>query len=754
MRHPGRPRVCAVGEAVEIAPRDPDPSADYGWSIARAPAGSTAAVDPDAAVQWFEPDRPGRYRLRLRTPETTHELTVRAFDEGLSPDGDEATGPPAYSGDAGDDHDALAGKVAGDDPDGTGASGGSGLPTDAGGDPEGAADRPRVHLETAVTDEAVVIEADVRPRGRSAGRDADRAGDADGATAAAPRVEFLIDDRDDLSTAAATVDGRTLTIPRERLGARARVYAVPVTDDAYGVTDAVDVRRARAGGDARDGDSDLDGDSNRNGDSDRNAGSDLDGDRNADADGDAFEVDRPFDPPSWALDTRIYEVYVRTFDDSEAAGSHLDAVRERLGELEELGVDTLWLTPVLEHDGAPHGYNITDFFSVAADLGGREAYEALVDAAHDRGMRVLFDLVCNHSAREHPFFEDAYGNPDSPYRSWYEWDEGGEPGTYFDWERIANFDFSSLAVRRHLLDAVDEWAPLVDGFRCDMAWAVPNGFWTEVHDRVKARDAEFLLLDETIPYIPDFQAGLFDMHFDSTTAFALREVGDGNRAAEGVLEAVEERRRVGFPEHASFMLYHENHDEPRYLASYGDAAALAAAGALATLPGAPMVYAGQELGQLGRRDRIDRSAPREDLREHYRRLLALRDERPALAHRAALSRVEYAVRDGDPRSVVAFRREAVAEGDGSDDDGRSGDAVVVVLNFAEETARVRVDAPATATDLVTGERVAADGPGSGTEPAAGDEASAAAAGDDGDGDDDGAGVAVAVDDVVVLPVRR
>jgi ribosomal protein S18 acetylase RimI-like enzyme len=72
-------------------------------------------------------------------------------------------------------------------------------------------------------------------------------------------------------------------------------------------------------------------------------------------------------------------------------------------------------------------------------------------------MAVLFDLVLNHSAREHPYFQDAYGNPDSPYWEWYDWQDSGEPETYFEWPYIANFDFNSLEVRRYLLDAVDQW---------------------------------------------------------------------------------------------------------------------------------------------------------------------------------------------------------------------------------------------------------------------------------------------------------
>jgi glycosidase len=403
----------------------------------------------------------------------------------------------------------------------------------------------------------------------------------------------------------------------------------------------------------------------------------------------AVRTHRPYEPPTWAEDAVIYEIYVRTFA-GEIKGNTFDAIADRLAYIDSLGVDCIWLTPVLEKDHAPHGYNVTDFFSIAEDLGTREDFERFIDAAHDRDIKVLFDLVCNHSARVHPYFQSAVGDTDSEYRDWYEWRSETEPETYFDWEYIANFDFDHLPVRRHLLDAVDTWAPLVDGFRCDMAWAVPDAFWREVHDRVKDVDPEFLLLDETIPYIPDFQAGLFDMHFDSTTYAALRRVGDG-APAEQLIEAVDERTEIGFPDYAGFMLYAENHDEARYLADYGRDAAEAGLGALFTLPGTPMVYAGQEFGQLGKRDDLAWEHADETLRDHVRSLAAVRHEVPALAAGAALARVDYEVRAGDPDRVVAYARNPP-----------SGERVVVALNFGTEPATLGIDAVTDATDRVSG----------------------------------------------------
>jgi glycosidase len=525
-----------------------------------------------------------------------------------------------------------------------------------------------VTLQGRLTDERAIVEAEPSPHPESG----ERAADLD--------VVFVLDDRDGLSPDDVTIDGAELSVARHDLPLRARIHAVAVGEAGHSVADVIEFTRDAA-------------------------------------DPGVVRVARPYDAPEWATDAVYYEVYVRTFA-PEASVSPLRAITERLDYLDDLGVDVVWLTPVLENDHAPHGYNITDFFAVAEDLGTRADLEELVERAHRRDMKVLFDLVLNHSARTHPYFEAASGTPDSEYHEWYDWQPSGEPETYFDWEHIANFDFDSLEVRRHLLDVVDHWAPLVDGFRCDMAWAVPDSFWKEIRDRVKERDESFLLLDETIPYIPDFHEGLFDVHFDSTTYANLRSVGTGWEPAEAILDAIGERTEVGFPDHASFLLYAENHDETRYVVECGRPAARAAAGALCTLPGAPLVYAGQEFGQRGRRDGLVWSAADADLREHYRRVISLRQSLPALDADAALESVEVTVEAGDPDHVLAFAR--VARGAGTEtldeletalEDGRQpreSEAAVVVCNFGDSPATVTPDPGVVPIDVVRSTAVDAE----------------------------------------------
>ena len=672
MHHPGPPRFLATGERTELAPRDPDPDAAYAWRVADSPPGSEATVGEDPVTE-FTPDVPGRYLLGLNAPDGDHLLTVRAF-------------PASYEGVdvAGGSGTAIRDRDAGD------------APVDyAARERHEGVGRPRVRVDArvAVDEEGdgdgsgggeAVFTAEPTPNPESA---------LDAADLTVTFVDGRSNPRDALRERG---DGRELRVPLDAVPDRLRVHAVAVArdpgeDPRISVADAAAVERVGGGPPSVD---------------------DAGGEAMLTPDAPNFETRRLNEPPGWTRRASVYEVFVRTFANADE-GETFDAIAERIPQIAELGVDTLWLTPVLGHDGKPHGYNIVDFFDTADDLGEREDFEALVETAHDHGMRVLFDFVANHTARDHEWFRDAYRNPDSPFRDRYEWQESGEPGTYFDWELIANLNHANLDVRRFLLDVIDEWAPLVDGFRCDMAWAVPDSFWRELRDRVKDIDSEFLLMDETIPYIPGFHEGMFDVHFDATLYFQLRQVGRGAEPAASVLDAIDQRAEIGFPDHAEFLQYIENHDETRYRVECGDAAAAAAGAAIMTLPGVPMVYAGQEIGQRGRRDAIAWDHAREDVRDRYERLLAARRDHPALGSDGDLSRVGYHVASGDlserpvvasgdvhPDDVVAFRRH-----DGDED-------LVVVLNFAPAPASVAVEVDHGDRDLVGGEPcVVEDGEG-------------------------------------------
>ena len=646
MHHPGPPRFVVAGDEVELAPRDPDPTETYAWEIVQQPDQSTAELGDDP-VEHLVPDVPGTYVTKLSAPEGDHRMTVRAFPSALAPGG--VAGRSGQSGLSGLRSGGVSGGRSGQI-----SGSGSGSYGELTSEQQGEGGRPRLTLTPEIEGDEAVVKAELTPHPEATETESDL------------DVEFVLDDRDDIDPDSVTETSRELRIPVDALPDRARIHAVAVGEHGYSVPDVAEFSRTPAtdGGQAI----------------------------TPSQESQPITTGQPYHPPEWAEDSVIYEIFVRTFGGEDADA--FDAITDRLDYIESLGVDTLWLTPVLQNDHAKHGYNITDFLSIADDLGDREDYERFIQAAHDRGLKVLFDLVCNHSARTHPHFQAAVSDTESEYRDWYEWRSETEPETYFEWEHIANFNFDHLPVRRHLLDAVQKWQPLVDGFRCDMAWAVPNNFWREIHDYCNDQNDDFLLLDETIPYIADFQAGLFDMHFDSTTYFSLRQVGNGEDA-EKVLDAMDERTQAGFPDHAAFMVYAENHDESRYIVDYGREAAKAAAAAVFTLPGAPMIYAGQEFGQRGQRDDLAWEHADEGLQSYFGSLADARHDITALSSDGDIERVEYEVRDGTDDRVVAYARTTGEE------------AVVVVLNFAEEPATVEVPAQAGETDLVSDSSVAA-----------------------------------------------
>ncbi|SHG91166.1 alpha-amylase family glycosyl hydrolase [Halobaculum gomorrense] len=749
--HPGPPRTTSVGEAIELAPRNldavvqvgPDGAATerdgrgrFSWWVVDAPAGSDGSsllsgdAGADSAVVHVAPDAPGTYRLELAAPDGVHEQTVRAYPDEraettlrvakadfdaptarVTPDRVSVAGPFNDWGVAelrpSDEGEFLALDVplppgehvysfALDD---NLSNGVMGEQTVAG------PGRPRVHLDAAVEgeeggDEVVVLaEAESAPAGT----------DPESTPAGGePTVEWLFDGRDDLSADddAVRIDGDTLCVDRAALPADgvARVHAVPVAD-RYGVMDTVELSRDGATSAGEDG----------------HSGAGV---------SDAPTVVRPNDPPAWAESPTIYEVFVRSFA-GETPATTFREIERRVPYIDSLHVDVLWLTPVLQSPTG-HGYHITDFTRTADDLGTREEFESLVETCHERGIRVVFDLVINHTSRDHPAFQlhsagvDAFADhyprrPAAENPSDVEWAGDGAPSFRFNWVQIPDLNYDSPTVRSWVLSVIDEWADVVDGFRCDVAWGVPHGFWKEAAERLRRADPEFLLLDETIPRDPFMHEAAFDMHYDTTLYDTLRGVGSGDLDADAVLDAVDASAVQGFPRAAVQMRYVENHDEDRYREECGPAALRAATAATFTLPGAPMVYYGQERGMTAYRGEMAWHDGDTELTDYHRRLAAARREHDALRE-GTVARLDYEVTtaegavgpgSGGGLGIVGGADAAAGGAAGSGavtayvreaDDER----LAVVLNFGADPVAVDLAEPVDPTDLLDGRDVGVD----------------------------------------------
>jgi maltose alpha-D-glucosyltransferase/alpha-amylase len=205
----------------------------------------------------------------------------------------------------------------------------------------------------------------------------------------------------------------------------------------------------------------------------------------------------------WYKNAIFYEIYLRAFRDSNADGNgDLNGLIEKLDYLQELGVDCLWLMPIYPSPLLDDGYDIADYKAIDPDFGNLKDFNDLVDSAHRHGIRLILDLVLNHTSDQHPWFQSARRDRHSPYRDYYVWSENDRKyhdariifvdveksnwtwdeatGQYY-WHRFyssqPDLNYDNPIVQQEMLDIVKFWLGMgVDGFRVD---AVPYLFERE-----------------------------------------------------------------------------------------------------------------------------------------------------------------------------------------------------------------------------------------------------------------------------------
>ena len=207
--------------------------------------------------------------------------------------------------------------------------------------------------------------------------------------------------------------------------------------------------------------------------------------------------------PLWFKTAVFYEVYVRGFHDSNGDGhGDIRGLIEKLDYLEWLGIDCLWLLPIYPSPMRDGGYDTAEFFAIHPDYGDVDDLKTLIDAAHQRGIRVIADLVMNHTSTDHPWFQESRSSPDNPKRDWYVWSDtkhryedvriifidtetsnwtwDEDAGAYY-WHRFfhhqPDLNYDNPDVQEAMLEALRFWLDLgLDGFRLD---AVPYLFERE-----------------------------------------------------------------------------------------------------------------------------------------------------------------------------------------------------------------------------------------------------------------------------------
>jgi glycosidase len=199
---------------------------------------------------------------------------------------------------------------------------------------------------------------------------------------------------------------------------------------------------------------------------------------------------------AWWNDTVFYEIFVRSFYDSDCDGvGDIQGIIEKLDYLNDgdpntssdLGITGIWLMPI-NPSPSYHGYDVTDYYNINPDYGSMEDFEQLLEEAHARGIRVIIDLVVNHSSSKHPWFVDSM-SPGSEYRDWYLWQDelpginwhSSENGYYYAlfWSEMPDFNYQNPEMVAEMNAIANFWVGDVgvDGFRTLLKKMV----WWSIH---------------------------------------------------------------------------------------------------------------------------------------------------------------------------------------------------------------------------------------------------------------------------------
>ena len=373
--------------------------------------------------------------------------------------------------------------------------------------------------------------------------------------------------------------------------------------------------------------------------------------------------------PDWLRSGAIYEIFPRDF----SAAGNLAGVTARLDDLRQLGVNILWVMPI--HPIGEKGrkgelgspYSIRDYYAVDPHYGTLVDFQQLVAGAHQRGMKVIMDLVANHTAWDSVmmtnkdfYTQDSAGNVIPPM-----------PG----WTDVAGLNYHNPALRAYMITMMKYWIKEadVDGFRCDVAWNVPVDFWEQSRAALTAVKPDIMMLAEERTTDPEFLTNAFDLDYSFPLMSTLNQVLLHNAPARDLRKCWEEEYRE-FPKGALHMRVSDDHDESRAVARYGLNGALAASALMFTLDGVPLLYNGMEVGDatesgdpalFAKLDIFWQPKDRLPLPQIYHDLIKLRKEQSALTN----DRVIWLPNDQDSQ-VVSFMRL------------NDSDEFVVVINFS------------------------------------------------------------------------
>ncbi len=400
----------------------------------------------------------------------------------------------------------------------------------------------------------------------------------------------------------------------------------------------------------------------------------------------------PIHTPDWVKHTVFYQIFPDRFakgkqphkrllnnakwEDWDASptlqgykGGDLWGILEKLDYIQSLEINAIYFTPIFQ-SACNHRYHTHDYYQVDPLLGGNEAFKKLLDAAHQRNIKIVLDGVFNHASRGIFFFHDILENgPHSPWVDWFKiegWPlapyTGDAPANYVGWAGIRSlpvFNHDNPEVREYIMEVAEYWLKFgIDGWRLDVPFEIKTpGFWQEFRERVKAINPDAYIVGEVWT---DSREWLDGSQFDGVMNYLFTGPTIAFTAGDRVdLQQVEGRAYETYPplfaaEYAEkiedlLKLYPweiqltqlnllATHDTARLITiADGDiASSILATLLLLTFPGAPSIYYGDEVGLLGGLDPDNRRGfPLEanwnlEILETHKQLISLRHQYPAL----------------------------------------------------------------------------------------------------------------------------
>jgi cyclomaltodextrinase len=384
--------------------------------------------------------------------------------------------------------------------------------------------------------------------------------------------------------------------------------------------------------------------------------------------------------PEWLRDGIVYEIFPRNF----SIEGNFKGVTAKLDELKDLGVDILWLMPIHPmgqkmHKGSIGSpYAVRDYYAINPDYGTEADLKELVAEAHKRKLKVVIDIVANHTAWDsvmlkHPEFykQDASGKIIPPVPEWTD---------------VAGLNYENPKLCDQMIDMLKHWLDPktfdLDGFRCDVASMVPTTFWERARVELTQVKPDFMMLAEASK--PELLVKAFDIDYAWPLHGTLNEVLLNGAPASEFKRSWDESVKQ-FPRGSLHLRISDNHDEARAVARFGAKGALAASALMFSLDGVPLLYNGMEVG-----DATESGDPalfeklpvfwqpkgRPALREIYQDLIHLRKENAAFRNTNTVW-----LHNSDEKNLVTLLR--------SDEKKE----FVVVINFSNRPATGWVEVP-------------------------------------------------------------